>query len=160
MRSIGKANQVTEAVRTQAEFDELFYALHSDERIVTMRAADAIEKITQSRPEFLTGHKKELLNFLGSEMNIELKWHLALLMPRLSWEKTELAVVWSALKTWAADKTESKIVRANSIQALCELSERNVEHRQEFETILHKIGEENVPSLNARIRQFRKKAGT
>jgi len=119
-------------------------------------AVCAIEKITRRQPEFLAGHKKELLTFLAAEAVIELKWHLAQLLSRLSWEPNELTVIWDTLMAWAEDKKESKIVRANSIQALFDLSGRTIDRREELEALLDQVQAENVPSLNARIRKLRK----
>ena len=53
LRSIGQVNDIIENIDNQAKFDELFKCLFHKERIIIMRAADAIEKITIKNPLFL-----------------------------------------------------------------------------------------------------------
>jgi len=65
-------------------FPELFGCLWDEDPIVRMRAADAAEKITVTRPELLKPHKLELLGLLDEAEQIELRWHLALMAPRLA----------------------------------------------------------------------------
>src|SRR5690606_6501075 len=111
----------------QNEFDELFAGLYHPDRKVVMRTADAIEKITLDKLSFLQKHKKELLNLCHPAQNIELKWHLALLVSRLRLTKKELSGVWAMLTEWATDNNESKIVRVNAIQGLFNLLQQGPE---------------------------------
>lgn len=75
LRSIGKANEIVAMVNNQTAFDELFEGLTYSERKVVMRTADAIEKITLRKSDYLQKHKTELLNLCQSAKDIELKWH-------------------------------------------------------------------------------------
>jgi hypothetical protein len=52
-RSIGKVEVVTDVLNDPALFDALFDGMLCDDPITRMRAADAIEKITAERPEYL-----------------------------------------------------------------------------------------------------------
>lgn len=52
LRSIGRADAIAKDVQTQHQFDELFEALFHNDRLIVMRAADAIEKITRGKPEY------------------------------------------------------------------------------------------------------------
>ncbi|PYT40812.1 MAG: hypothetical protein DMG47_18620 [Acidobacteria bacterium] len=84
-RSIGKSNQIVKLVLSDPKrFPELFGCLWDEDPIVRMRAADAAEKITVTRPELLKPHKLELLGLLDEAEQIELRWHLALMAPRLA----------------------------------------------------------------------------
>lgn len=155
LRSIGKVEQLLPLIRSQDDFDELFQFLSSPERIIAMRAADAIEKITLPHPAFLEKHKTEILRQLNLAQHIEFKWHLALLAPRIPLNVEELRSVWTKLSTWATDTAESKIVRVNSLQAMAELSRESNILRAELVSLLQKIEEEGIPSLNARIRKLK-----
>ncbi len=84
LRSIGNANLVAGEIKNQNEFDALYQHLHDNERLVVMRAADAIEKITLVHSEYLNPHKSDIIKLGSSATDIELKWHLALLLSRLS----------------------------------------------------------------------------
>ena len=157
LRSIGKANLIAAEIKNQSDFDLLFNCLHSDDRLIVMRAADAIEKVTVKRVDFLCGHKEEILAFCEHTDNIEFKWHLALLLPRLEFSKNEYATVWEILSSWLLDKEESKIVRTNSMQALFELSKQNSHAKEKLDKMLSEVENENIPSLLARIRKIKRK---
>ncbi|MGB4848813.1 MAG: hypothetical protein WBP41_12890, partial [Saprospiraceae bacterium] len=132
LRSIGKSNLVVSKIRNQKDFDDLFSLLFHTDRKIVMRTADAIEKITLKNIDYLKHHKQEILNLCKVAQDIELKWHLALLVPRLILTKQELGIIWQTLTTWVTNKKESKIVRVNSLQGLHNLLSQNQELTQDF----------------------------
>ena len=154
LRSIGKANEIVPEVNTQNDFDELFIGLNHSDRKVVMRTADAIEKITLKKTDYLQKHKKAIVDLCQITIDIELKWHLALLVSRLSLTKEELENTWGLLTKWVTNRQESKIVRVNSIQGLFNLLQQNQELSQNFNATLVEIEKEKIPSLNARIRKL------
>ena len=154
LRSIAKVAQVIKLVNSQFEFDQLFSHLYATDRLIVMRAADAIEKIASANPQYLVDHKNELFKFLLMAEDKEFKWHLALLISYLTLTKHELNQAWKKLSEWVKDKNESKIVRVNSLQALYDLSKRYKEHESKFALIVHSLKSENIPSLNARIKKL------
>lgn len=155
LRSIGRTNELVKRINSQDDFDLLFNGLFHSERTVVMRTADAIEKITIKQPALLSKYKKKLLELCFNAKYIELKWHLALLVSRLNLTSNETRRVWLLLTQWATDRKESKIVRVNSVQALFELSQINRELKDGFTNTVNQIIEENIPSLNARIRKLK-----
>jgi len=155
LRSIGKANSIVELIKTQNDFDELFTGLNSSDRKVVMRTADAIEKITITNADYLQKHKNQLLQLCETATNIELKWHLALLISRVSLTNKELGGIWQILTNWATDKQESKIVRVNSIQGLFDLLRQEPKLIQDFNLTLATIENEKIPSINARIKKIK-----
>jgi hypothetical protein len=61
-RSIGQVDEVVEQVLEDSSlFDVLFNGLLSDDPVVRMRSADAIEKISTQRPYLLQAYKSKLL---------------------------------------------------------------------------------------------------
>jgi len=156
LRSLSKTNDVVQLVDDQGTFDALFSLLWHHERPLVMRAADAIEKITIRRSEFLSPHKAQLLSLLKSGVNKELKWHVAQLLPRLNLDNHEVNEVWTTLNYWLLNPNESKIVRVNSLQGLHDLSRRFPVLKTEFEQIIHRVEREPIPSLQARIRKLRR----
>ena len=155
LRSIANVDRLLLLIKDQNDFDELFRHLYSDDRLIIMRAIDAIEKITLNNPALLAKHKSELIKFLDKAQDKEFKWHLVLLVSRLKLTLEELGQVWTILTEWAKDKSESKIVRVNSLQALHDLTLNNKELKQDFELTIQRIERENIPSLNARIRKLK-----
>lgn len=156
LRSIGRSNSILPAIKNQIDFDELFQHLFHKERLVVMRAADTIEKITLQNPQYLTKHKIEIIDLCKLAQDKELKWHLALLIPRLPLDPKEFGFAWDTLTKWAKDKRNSRIVRVNSIQGLFELMKLKCELEKEFKLTLSELEKENIPSINARIRKIRK----
>ena len=157
LRSLGNSNSLISAVQNQTDFDELFALLFHFDRIIVMRAADVIEKITATRPELLAKHKASIFDLSHQVNNKELKWHLALLFPRLSLDHQEMSPAWEMLRAWAKDLTNSRIVRVNSLQGLFELLKSDSKRKEDFLHLLEELQKENIPSLNARIKKLRNK---
>ena len=155
LRSIGKANEIVGMVNNQTAFDELFEGLTHPDRKVVMRTADAMEKITLGESTYLQKHRAALLDLCQRAKDIELKWHLALLVSRLSLTREELENTWNLLTKWVTDKKESKIVRVNSMQGLFNLLQQHPELSRDFNMTLAEIEKEQIASLNARIRKLR-----
>ena len=155
LRSTGRSNDIVSKIKDQKAFDGLFECLFHKERIIVMRAADAVEKITITHPEFLAKHEKEIFQLCASAKNKELKWHLAQLIPRLSLNKKETANAWELLMAWSLDKNNSRIVRVNSLQALFELAIKENIFTTDLEDLLVKLSAENIPSINARVKKIR-----
>ncbi len=155
LRSIADADKVVSLIKTKAEFDNLFQYLFSKDRLVVMRVADTVEKITAQKPEYLKEHNQAIINLINTAVDKELKWHLALIASRLGLSNTELGIVWDKLTQWAKDKKESKIVRVNSIQSLFDLSKRNGEIKRDLDLTIQQIESENIPSINARLRKLK-----
>src|SRR5271166_6204805 len=83
-RSIGKSNEVAARVlKRPDEFPELIELLWSDDPVVRMRAADAAEKASLQRHDLLAPFKAELLGLAEETEQAEVRWHLALMLPRL-----------------------------------------------------------------------------
>lgn len=155
LRSIADANEVVPLIKTQTDFDKLFKYLVTNDRLIVMRTADAIEKITLQNPEYLIRHNQDIINLINTAVDKELKWHLALIASRLNLTVIELGIIWDKLIQWVKDKKESKIVRVNSIQTLFDLSNKNVELKRDFDITIQEVEAENIPSINARLRKLK-----
>ena len=79
-----------------------------------MRAADAAEKVTRKNPALLTPYKKELLGLMTETTRQELRWHLAVMVPRVPLNATERQLAISALNTYLEDR--SSIVKTFALQ--------------------------------------------
>jgi hypothetical protein len=156
LRSIGKSGSVISKIKSQSDFNELFSYLFHHDRIVVMRAADAIEKITLTKPGYLKNHAQEIILLSGKATNKELMWHLAQLLSRLGLNRNEFRRAWNILTNWVKDKTNSRIVRVNSMQALFDLLSRDKSLLKDFNLTLLELEKENIPSINARIKMIRR----
>lgn len=155
LRTIGGVKFLLPLIRDQKDFDSLFRYMYSKDRPIVMRAADAVEKITIGHPEYLAGHKRDLLALLQSAEDKELKWHLSLLVSRLPLNDHELKLVLAKLKEWAGNPAESRIVRVNALQALCEIKDQDPGLEKDFRTLIGKLQKEEIASINARIRNLK-----
>ncbi|HXX01050.1 MAG TPA: hypothetical protein VEJ00_07545, partial [Candidatus Acidoferrales bacterium] len=106
-------------LRKQGEFEELIECLWSDDPIVCMRAADAAEKISVRKPALLAAFKAELLGLADETTQAELRWHLALMLPRLRLTSRERARATLRLQDYLNDR--SSIVKTCALQGLAEL---------------------------------------
>jgi hypothetical protein len=157
LRSIKGVDKTIPKVNSVKDFDNLFKGLFDTDRLVVMRSADAIEKITLSQPQYLQKHKNSLLKLIDTAGHIELKWHLAQLIVRLSLTEDEIGIVWATLTNWALNKKESRIVRVFSLQGLFDLLKQAPELRVDYEQTLTTLEGEPIPSIAARVRILRKK---
>ena len=155
-RSISRTNQIIELVQDQETFDQLFNLVLSHDRLLVMRAADAVEKITLKHPQYLAAHKVQLFRLLKGALDKELKRHLALMITRVPMDAAEIEDVWTDLSYWALNPNESKIVRVNALQGLFELSRTDADRRAALLKIMEQLQHSNIPSLQARIRKLTK----
>src|SRR5229473_5390874 len=123
-RSIGRSDEVKKLVLHHPEhFTELLKYLCDESPIVRMRAADAVEKVTLVRPELLNPHKQELLGLLDEAEQIELRWHLALMVPRLTLSGQERERAAAALQRYLGDR--SSIVKTFALQGLADFARQD-----------------------------------
>ena len=77
-RSIGRSDEVVADILADPSlFDLIFDAIASDDPVIGMRAADAVEKVTARRPELLRPYKRRLLTELALIPQQEVRLHVA-----------------------------------------------------------------------------------
>jgi HEAT repeat protein len=154
-RSIGKSNQIAQLVLSEPKrFAELVECLWDEDPIVRMRAADAAEKVTVTRPELLNPHKQELLGLLAEAEQIELKWHLALMVPRLELSKPETERTATALQRYLEDR--SSIVKTFALQGLANLARQDSNLREPARRALEESLRTGTAAMKARARKLLK----
>jgi hypothetical protein len=152
-RSIGKSNHVAAAVlRRPASFPKLLQCMWSDDPLVSMRAADAVEKVSISRPDLLRPFWAELLGLAEETSQQELRWHMALIMPRLQLAASSRKRAVETLRRYLDDK--SSIVKTCAIQALAELSFGNPAMEEEMVELLEHFRVTGTAAMKARSRKL------
>ena len=159
-RSIGNSNRIAAHVlRHPRELPELIACLWSDDPVVRMRAADAAEKISVKRPNLLDPFKAALLGLADEVTQAELRWHLALMLPRLTLDKLERARARAALQRYLTDR--SSIVKTWAMHGMAELSKGNPALDSEMLDLLERAFRTGTPAMRARsrklIRHFQKR---
>jgi HEAT repeat protein len=152
-RAIGRADQVAAAVtRNPKLFPDLIAGLWSEDRLVRMRAADAAEKVTRNNRELLRFYKKELLGLMAETEEQELRWHLAVMVPRLALNGKERKLAISLLNGYLEDR--SSIVRTFALQGLADLAEGDSKIRPGAIEILREATRSGTAAMKARGRKL------
>jgi hypothetical protein len=158
-RSIGNSNRVADAVsRNPHRLSELIECFWSDDLLVRMRAADAAEKVSVKRPEFLAPFKAELLGLAQETTQAELRWHLALMLPRLPLSRAERDRARSTLQRYLSDR--SSIVKTCALEGVAELAKGDAVLEAEVIELLEEACRTGTAAMKARsrklLKQFRK----
>lgn len=152
-RSIGKSEEVVEEVLHQPSlFDALFAGLLSDDALIRMRTADAVEKITAVHPEYLQPHKRRLINHVANTEQQEVRWHLAQMFPRLQLNRAERDAVARILWRYLEDK--SKIVKTFAMQALVEFALQDADLRPRVTALVENFVRSGSPAMRSRGRKL------
>ena len=89
-RSIGRADKVAAmAAKKPVLFQQLIAGLWDEHAVVRMRSADAAEKVTRKNYGLLASYRKGLLSLLAEAGGQEVRWHLAVMVPRLPLSNAE-----------------------------------------------------------------------
>jgi len=152
-RSIGKSNEVAAQVLAHpAHFRYLFVGLASDDLVLRMRAADATEKISLRRPDLLNPFKKKLFEIAGRTDQQEVRWHMALMLPRLHLTPRERALALDILFDYLRDR--SSIVKTCTMQALADLVTQDASLKSKILPLLEELTEVGTPAMRARGRKL------
>jgi hypothetical protein len=155
-RSIGRVDEaVAEVLDDPSLFEVVFNAMLSDDPIIRMRSADAVEKITAKHPEYLQPYKEKLVQQVAKIDQQEIRWHIAQMFPRLELSKEERAVVVEILLDYLDDK--SKIVKTFSMQALADFAERDTSLRPKVIQLLEELTRTGSPAMKNRGRKLLEK---
>jgi hypothetical protein len=152
-RSIGRSNEAAAHVLAHpANFHHLIKGLAVDDPVVRMRAADAIEKVTTRRPDLLRPYKRKLLAIAGSTNQPEIRWHAALIIPRLQLTPKERAVALDILFDYLRDK--SSIVKTFAMQAIWDLAATNAKLKSQITPLIEELTQVGTAAMRARGRKL------
>lgn len=152
-RTIGRADQVAAMVSNDPRlFPKLIAGLWSADQIVRMRAADATEKVTREHRELLHPYKQELLGLMAESQEQEMRWHLAVMVPRLVLNARERRAAISSLNSYLNDR--SSIVKTFALQGLADLAQDESNLRPRVLEILREATRNGTPAMKARSRKL------
>jgi hypothetical protein len=155
--SLGRTNEVVaEVLADPAQFAALMACLAEDESdsdaVLNMRAADAIEKISRTRRDLLEPHKLGLLGIAGGNDQIDVRWHMAQILPRLALTARERAVALDILFDYLRDR--SSIVKTHAMQALADFAANDRNLRAKVLPLLEELTQIGTPAMRARGRKL------
>lgn len=148
-RSIGRADEVAAEVMASPDlFAVLVSGLESADALVRMRAADAMEKASAKRPDYLQRHKKFLIRQALESRQKEVRWHLAQMLPRLELTPSETQRVYRLLLDYCNDA--SSIVRTFAMQGLVDIAHGDSALRAEVTRHIEELTATGTPAMQAR----------
>ncbi len=138
-------------------FPDLIAGLWTEGPLVRMRAADAVEKVTRKRPELLRPYKKQLLGLMVEVQQQEVRWHLAVMIPRLPLNAKQRQIAISSLSGYLEDR--SSIVKTFALQGLADLADAELTEdepsiRPRVVEILREATRNGTPAMKARSRKL------
>ncbi len=157
-RSIGRANAVAaEVVENPSLFPILVEGMRDEDQLVRMRAADAAEKVSAHLPELLQPHKRTLLALAASTAQQEVRWHLALMLPRLRLGKADRAKAVAILRSYLSDK--SRIVVVSAMEGLAAFAEQWPALRQDVIATVRRLMRNGGPAVRSRGKKLLRRLG-
>ena len=119
-----------------------------------MRAADVMEKVSRERAMLLAPYKAQLLSLLAEAAQQELRWHLAVTIPRLRLTASECRKAAEILKTYLEDG--SSIVRTFAMQGLADLARQDAALLPCVTELIRALTRSGTPAMRARGRMLLK----
>lgn len=150
-RSIGRADEIAELVRRQPKkASSLVECLWDSDGAVAARAASALEKASREMPAILAPHKQPLLGLMLEAERKELRWQIALMVPRLKLTAAECTRAAQILEGWLEDT--SSIVKTFAMQGLADLARQDSSLRPMVLDMLRALSRSGTPAMRARGR--------
>ncbi len=154
-RSIGEANRAAAIVKEHPELIVvLFEGLTSEDPVLRMRCADAIEKASAGRPELLVPYKTKLLREFSKIEQAEVKWHVAQMLVRLPLSDAETQEAVDMLLNYTNDR--SSILKTHAMQALADFALRERKRVPEIKKHVEELIVIGTPAMKARGRKLLK----
>ncbi len=152
-RSTGRADEVARDVLARpALFGALVDAMTSPDAVVRMRAADAAEKATRSRPDLLEPHTARLLDEVALVPQQEVRWHVAQMLPRMALTQEQRARAVAILERYLDD--ESSIERTLAMQSLADLAAQDEALCERVRPIIEQLTATGTPAMRSRGRRL------
>jgi len=155
LRTTGKSDELAKkATNKPLMIKELVLAISDDDKGVRMRAADALQKISESNPKEINKYKKEFIKYSSINQK-EVRWHLAQIYPLLDLSMHERETVIKKLQEWI-QTDESNIVKVFSMQAIHDFSIKDDSLKALAKQAILNAMKFNTPSVNSRAKKLLK----
>lgn len=123
LRSDGLASEVASVVRDHPELvDDLLKGLDASDDVVRARTADALEKLTRDKPEYLLTEISHLIQLAQRDRIPMVRWHAAMSLTNLLALNQQVNQIATTLLGLLQDK--SPFVKSWAIAGLCVLGRR------------------------------------
>ncbi len=162
--SSGRVAEVAAFVLAQSKREQpkrvaqLVECLWDEDVGVVLRAADALEKLSQVLPSALDVWKAPLLGLLAEATQNKLRWSLALIVPRLTLTLPECRRAAKTLQSYIDDP--SSIVKTCALQGLADLTRQDRSLLPEVVDLLRIHSRSGTPAMRARGRMLLRRLET
>ena len=154
LRSIGRSDDVVGDILENPDlFPEVFEGMLSEDPVVRMRSADAVEKASSRHPEYLQPLKRRLIEDVSKIRQKEVRWHVAQMFAYLEVDASEKEEIARILFSYV-DESESRIVKVNSLQTLADLAGDNERLKERVLEVIRREMVDSSPSLVSRGRKL------
>jgi len=153
--SAGRADEVAALILAHPKRSpRLMECLWDEDPGVVNRAAHALERVTRDRSPvaaaILESWKSSVLGLLPEATENKLRWHLALIVPRMVLDPQDCRRAAAALQSWLEDG--SSIVKTMSLQGLADLTAQDESLLSVVLDLLRIHGRSGTPAMRARSR--------
>lgn len=156
LRSIGKADEVVQDILNDPSlFKEVFEGMSNKDPVIRMRSADAIEKVSAKRPEYLRPFKSKLINQISKIEQQEVRWHVAQMFSYIETSKIERNKIIKILLSYIVTD-ESKIVKTFSMQTLADLAEKDEHIKPKIINLIKGMIKNGSPAIISRGKKLLK----
>ena len=154
-RTVGHVAQVVETVLREPKLvPALVHCMFDTDEGTRMRAADVLEKVSRQRLGELQPYTSALLGLFEETEQQELRWHLALILPRLRLDGNERHRTSRTLQQCLTAK--SSIVRTFALQGLSDLAAQEPAFMPLALDALRTAERNGTPAMKARSRKLMK----
>ncbi len=152
-RTVGKVSEVVSAVLQRPELTPSLVACAFDHDAgVRMRASDALEKVSRVHTGHLQGYTAVLLGLFEENEQQEVRWHLAVLLPRLRLKPQQRRRTAEVLQMCMDSK--SSIVKTFAMQGLADLAVQDRSLIPRTLDLLMSAERTGTPAMKARNRKL------
>jgi hypothetical protein len=153
LRHKGRSEEVAaEVLRRPDLFESVVQGMLHGDPGVRMRASDAAEKITRTRPDLLRPYKKPLLTQVARSDQQEVRWHLAQILPRLDLSRSDRKRAVAILLSYLDDK--SSIVRTFAMQGLADIALSDASYLAPVTKLIEEQTAAGTPAMKSRGRKL------
>ena len=152
-RGLGAANSIAaQAARDEETLSELVAALKDDRAAVAGRAANALKKVQQMRPEALQPHAKRILRVAMVCKQLQARWNLTIVIGGLELRGEDRAL--AAELMFEALRSESAFLRTFAMQGLWDLARDDAALMRQVRPMVQEFATTGTAAMRARARML------
>lgn len=151
LRSDGMANEVADiAIKNPQLFDEVYAGLEEADDVIRGRTADALEKISRKRPEFLRDHVSQLIRMAKEDPVVMVRMHLAMIFGHLAIYEELVDELASVLLFMLDD--QSVFAKSWAIVSLCIIARKYPQKRDQIVSSVMQLQKDSSIAIRTKVR--------